>query len=132
MHNSPISLIPSPNYYICIALLCYTHIGTILQHKAIRPYGHNPKIWPYGHMALCYYGTGWTQYGYLLKAQYKCRSLAKELNLLEYVIRNESKNKILENFPMYIFQNPFITSTRYRAVLAEWGVNFLRNKCITI
>ena len=46
LYNSPINLNPSPNCYICIALLVYTHIGSILRHKAIRRYGHNPKIWP--------------------------------------------------------------------------------------
>ena len=59
-------------------------------------------------MALCHYGSEWGRYGYLLKAQYICSNLGKELNVLDYYKRNESKNKILLNFPLYIFPNPFI------------------------
>ena len=50
-YNSPINLISSPDCCLCIGLLVDTHIGPILSHKAIGGYGHNPKIWPYGHMA---------------------------------------------------------------------------------
>ena len=31
---------------------------TLVIHKAIRYYGHNPKIWPSGHMALYHLGMG--------------------------------------------------------------------------
>ena len=110
----PIKLITSPDCYICIGLLVDTHIGHILSHKIGR-YGHNPRIWPYGHMALCHYGSEWGRYGYLLKAQYICSNLAKELNWLDYYTRNESKNKILWNFPLYIFPNPFIKK------VVSWG-----------
>ena len=107
-YNSLINLIPSPICYICVGLLVDTHIGPILSHNSIRPYGHRVIFWGYGHIALWLYGSEWGQYGYLLKAQYKCSNLAKELNWLDYYKRNESKNRIVQNFPLYIFPNPFI------------------------
>ena len=61
-------------------------------------------IWPQPqNMALCHYGSEWIRYGYLLKVQYKFSNLAKELNVLEYVIRNESRNKILFFFVLLSF-----------------------------
>ena len=107
-YNSPINLIPSPDCYICIGLLVDTHIGPILSHNGIRPYGHMAIFWGYGHITLWPYGSECGQYGYLLKAHYICSNVAKELNWLDYYKRNESKNKILWNFPLYIFPNPFI------------------------
>ena len=38
-YNSPINLIPSPDYYICIGLLVDNHIVPILSHNGIRSYG---------------------------------------------------------------------------------------------
>ena len=86
----------------------YNHIWSILRHMATQRYDHNPKIWPYSHMAFCHFVSELGRYGYLLKAQYICSNLAKELTWLDYYTRNESKNKILWNFTLYIFPNPFI------------------------
>jgi hypothetical protein len=51
--DGQINLIPSPDYYICIALSIDTHIDQHRSHIAIWPYGHMAKIWSYGHMTIC-------------------------------------------------------------------------------
>ena len=49
--------------------------------KTVRKIASDMAITPkYGHMALCHYGSEWGRYRYLLKAQYICSNLAKELN----------------------------------------------------
>ena len=56
-YNCPIVLIPSPDCYIYVGLLVDTHIGPILSHNSIRPYGHRAIFWGYGHIALKPYGS---------------------------------------------------------------------------
>ena len=52
------------------------------------------------------YGVKWHQYGCLLKQQYKCSNLVKELCRFDLPVKNESKNGPMVYFPLYFSEFP--------------------------
>jgi hypothetical protein len=77
---------------------------------AIWQYGLMAIFWPYGHIAIWPYGVKRHQYGCLLKQQYKCNNLAKELYRFDLSVRNESKNGPMAYFPLIFIGISFVNA----------------------